>query len=144
MDEPDDAEEETDTEISDDDDEEEDKAGEDPPPATAPRTGARSILRFFGFGQRDPPVSLIRQHLGNLPAEAPPTGCMHGAPAPSCTSWLRTAGSSNGVLQTPMQSILILSAGACKCWHPFRGLVSDAADCVRRNKAAMPNEVQKL
>ena len=57
MDEPDDAEEDTDTEIS-DDEEDEEEAAEDPPPATAPRTGARSILRFFGFGQREAPVSL--------------------------------------------------------------------------------------
>ena len=64
MDEPNDAEDETDTEVSDEDDEEEeeeDAAREDPAPATAPRTGARSILRFFGFGQRDPPVSPLRQ-----------------------------------------------------------------------------------
>ena len=58
MDEPDDAEGETDTEIS-DDEEDEEEAAEDPPPATAPRTGARSILRFFGFGQREAPVSAI-------------------------------------------------------------------------------------
>ena len=56
MDEPDDAEGETDTEIS-DDEEDEEEAAEEPPPPTAPRTGARSILRFFGFGQREAPVS---------------------------------------------------------------------------------------
>ena len=86
MDEPDDAEEETDTELSDGEDEEEDKEVEDPPPATAPRTGARSILRFFGFGQREPPVSPIRQHLDSLPARTLLAGCMHAAPAPSCAT----------------------------------------------------------
>ena len=61
MDEPDDAEQETDSEIS-DDEEEQEAAGEEPPPATAPRTGARSILRFFGFGQRGGPGE--PRHLG--------------------------------------------------------------------------------
>ena len=60
VDEPDDAEQETDSEISDDEDEEE-AAGDNPPPATASRTGARSILRFFGFGQREAPVCVIKR-----------------------------------------------------------------------------------
>ena len=62
VDEPDDAEQETDSEISDDEDEEE-AAGKDLAPAIAPRTGARSILRFFGFGQREASVCVITRLL---------------------------------------------------------------------------------